>query len=191
MNHRPRRLRLLLAAGALLLASQPRAAAAPAQDAPDPRAARVDALFADLNRAPSPGLAVAVVRDGKVILRRGYGLASVEHRVAITPSTVFDVASLSKQFTGLAVAVLVSEGKVKLSDDIRKYVPELPDFGRPITVEHLLRHTSGLRDWYATLSVAGWRPDDPITFGDILTLAYNQRALNFAPGDEYLYSNTG
>jgi CubicO group peptidase (beta-lactamase class C family) len=191
MNHRPERLRVLLAAGALLLAAQIGAAAAPAQGASDPRAVRVDALFADLNRTPSPGLAVAVVRDGKVILRRGYGLASIEHRAPVTPSTVFDVASLSKQFTGFAVALLVSEGKIRLGDDIRKYIPELPDLGRPITVEHLLRHTSGLRDWHSALSVAGWRPDDPITFGNILTLAYNQRTLNFTPGDEHLYSNTG
>ena len=189
MNRRPRRLRLLLAAVALLLTSQLRASGA--GDVPDARAARVDALFADLNRAPSPGVAIAVVRDGKVILRRGYGLASVEHRVPVTPSTVFDTASLSKQFTGLAVAMLVSEGKVKLGDDVRKYIPELHDFGRPITVEHLLRHTSGLRDWYSTLSVAGWRPSDPITYGDILTLAYHQRSLNFAPGSGHLYTNTG
>src|SRR5215216_5113154 len=112
MNHRPRRLHLLLAAGTLLLAFQFRAAAAPAQHAPDPRADRVDALFTDLNRAPSPGLALVVVRDGKVVLRRGYGLASIEHRMPITPATVFDLASLSKQFTGLAVAMLASEGKI-------------------------------------------------------------------------------
>jgi CubicO group peptidase (beta-lactamase class C family) len=162
-----------------------------AQETPDPRANRVDALFADLNRKPSPGLAIAVVRDGKVILRRGYGLANIEHRVPITSSTVFDLASLSKQFTGLAVAMLAAEGKIKLSDDVRKYIPELQDLGRPITIAHLLHHTSGLRDWVAALSVAGWRPDDPITFRQILTMAYNQRSLNFEPGAEYQYSNTG
>ena len=177
--------------GAFLWASYLGGGAAAAQDTREPYASRVDALFADLNRKSSPGLAIAVVRDGKVILRRGYGLASIEHRVPITPSTVFDIASLSKQFTGLAVAMLVSEGRIKLSDDIRKYIPELPDFGRPITIDHLLRHTSGLRDWPGSLSVAGWQLHDVISFKQILTLAYNQRTLNFVPGSEYLYSNTG
>jgi CubicO group peptidase (beta-lactamase class C family) len=162
-----------------------------AVDTPDAKAGRVDALFADLNQKPSPGLAVAIVRDGKVIFHKGYGIANLEHRIPITTSTVFDVASLSKQFTGLAVAMLVTEGKIKLSDDIRKYIPELPDFGRTITVDHLLHHTSGIRDWGGTLSVAGWRPDDPISFKNILTMAANQRTLNFMPGSEHLYSNTG
>lgn len=188
MSQRRHRLPLMLAAGALLLASQLRAASA--QDAPDPRAARADALFAGLNRTPSPGLAFAVVHDGKVVLRRGYGLASVEHRVPITPETVFDTASVSKQFTGMAVALLVSEGKVRTSDDIRTYIPELPNFGQRITVGHLLHHTSGLRDWPGALRVGGWRYDDTITFDHILTMAYNQRELNFTPGAEYLYSNT-
>ena len=191
MRLRSRRLILIVMTAAFVCAPRVCSGATPAQDSRDPYGSRVDALFADLNRKPSPGLAIAVVRDGKVVLRRGYGLASIEHRVPITPSTVFDIASLSKQFTGLAVAMLVSEGKIKLSDDIRKYIPELPDFGRPITIDHLLRHTSGLRDWPGTLSVAGWRLDDVITFKQILTLAYNQRTLNFVPGTEYLYSNTG
>lgn len=191
MNHRHRGLTFILATGAFLLASHLCSGTSLAQDAPDTRASRVDALFADMNHKPSPGLAIAVVRNGKVILRRGYGLANIEHRVPITPSTNFDLASLSKQFTGLAVAMLAAEGKIKLSDDIRKYIPELPDLGRPITIDHLVHHTSGLRDWASTLSVAGWRPDDPITFKQILTMAYNQRSLNFEPGAEYLYSNTG
>jgi CubicO group peptidase (beta-lactamase class C family) len=191
MNRSMRWLTLILAAGFFLLAFHPCRDAALAQGTQDSRASRVDALFADLNRMPSPGLAVAVVRDGKIILRRGYGLASIEHRVPNTPSTVFDVASLSKQFTGLAVAILVSEGKIKLSDDIRKYIPELPNFGRPITIAHLLHHTSGLRDWPAILSIAGWRFDDVITFRQILIMTYNQRTLNFDPGAEHLYSNTG
>jgi CubicO group peptidase (beta-lactamase class C family) len=179
-----------LAAAAVLLAIHPCAGTAHAQGAPDPRAARVDSLFAALNRTPSPGLALAVVRDGRVVLRRGYGLADVEHRVPITPSTVFDIASLSKQFTGLVVAELVAEGKVRLSDDIRRYIPELR-LGRPVTVEQLLHHTSGVRDWPATLAVAGRDMGDTISFGQILGMAYGQRSLNFEPGAEYVYSNTG
>jgi CubicO group peptidase (beta-lactamase class C family) len=125
-----------------------------------------------------------------MILRRGYGLASIEHRVPISPSTVFDVASVSKQFTGLAVAMLVSQGKIKLSDDITTYIPELTGLGHRVTVAHLLHHTSGIRDWPGTLIVGGWRFDDAITFNQILTMAYNQRDLMFVPGSEYSYSNT-
>jgi CubicO group peptidase (beta-lactamase class C family) len=159
--------------------------------APDARAARVDALFERFNRAPSPGVAVAVVRDGKVLLRRGYGLADLEHNVPITPSTVFDTASIAKQFTGLAVAMLATEGKIKLTDDIRTTIPELPDLGQRITIDHLLHHTSGIRDWPGALAAGGWRWDDVILYRDILAMAYRQRALNFAPGAEHHYSNTG
>jgi len=174
-----------------LAAAAARPAVAKARPVPDEKARRVDALFQNLNTRPGPGMAIVVVRDGKVILRRGYGFASIEHRAPITPATVFDVASISKQFTGLAVAMLVSEGKIALADDVRRYVPEMPDFGRPITIGHLVHHTSGLRDWPGTLYVAGRRFDDAITFPQILSMAFAQRTLNFAPGAEHLYSNTG
>jgi CubicO group peptidase (beta-lactamase class C family) len=165
--------------------------ALPAAQVPASIERRVDSLFAEHTNGVRPGLAVAVVRDGKVLLRKGYGYADLEHRVPITPSTVFDVASVSKQFAGLAVAMLAQQGKVKLTDDIRKYIPEMGDVGHTITVDHLLHHTSGLRDWPGMLSLAGWRYDDVISFDQILRLAYNQRSLNFAPGAEYMYSNTG
>ena len=150
----------------------------------------VDDLFATFNRSSSPGVAVAVVRDGKVVLSKGYGLASIEDRIPISSSTVFDVASVAKQFTGLAVAMLVQQGSISLGDDIRKYIPELHDMGSTITIGHLLHHTSGLRDWPATLHVAGWQFDDVISFDQILWMAYNQTTLNFTPGAEYTYSNT-
>jgi CubicO group peptidase (beta-lactamase class C family) len=152
---------------------------------------RVDSLFAQYTRGSTPGVAVAVVRDGRKVLSKGYGLASLEHRVPITPTTVFDVASVSKQFTGLAIAMLVEEGRIKLTDDIRKYIPELGDVGHTITIEHLVHHTSGLRDWPGSLSLAGWRMDDVVSFDQILNMAYHQRSLNFVPGAEYTYSNTG
>lgn len=164
--------------------------AATSAHAQDPRERQVDSLFAEYTRAPSPGLAVAVVRDGQVIFRKGYGLADLEHNIPITPATVFDVASVSKQFAGLATAMLVNEGKLKLSDDITKYIPEL-SIKTPVTVEHLVHHTSGFRDWPGTLAVAGWSFDDVISFRQILDMAYNQQSLNFAPGAEYFYSNTG
>jgi CubicO group peptidase (beta-lactamase class C family) len=134
---------------------------------------------------------VAVVRDGRLVFAKGYGLADLEHRIAITPSTVFDVASVSKQFAGLAIAMLVEEGKVRLDDDVRTYLPELPVLAAPITIRHLVHHVSGLRDWPGTLAVAGWRFDDVISFDQILRFASHQRSLNFVPGAEYTYSNTG
>ena len=161
-----------------------------AQPSPE-QVRRADSLFTEFSGGNSPGLSVAVVRDGKILFTNGYGLASLEHRIPITPSTVFDVASVSKQFAGLAVAMLVGQGKVSLRDDIRKYIPELQVMQRPITIDHLLHHTSGMRDWPGTLGVAGWRFDDVISFDQILTMAYNQKTLNFVPGAEYTYSNTG
>lgn len=152
---------------------------------------QADSLFSTFARSDAPGLAVAVVRDGRLLLARGYGMADLEHRVAITPSTVFDVASVSKQFAGLAIAMLADEGRLQLDDDVRRYIPEMADIGRPITIRHLVHHTSGLRDWPGTLGVAGWKYDDVISFDQILTMAFNQRTLNFVPGAEYTYSNTG
>lgn len=172
----------LLAASALPLRAQESTASA---------ARAVDALFSRYTRDSTPGLAVSVVKDGRMIFARGYGMADLEHRIPITPSTVFDVASVSKQFAGLAIAMLVEEGKVRLDDDVHRYIPELPDFGHPITINHLLHHTSGLRDWPGTLAVAGWRFDDVISFDQILRMAMHQHSLNFVPGAEYTYSNTG
>jgi CubicO group peptidase (beta-lactamase class C family) len=177
-------MRIFLVALALSLAAAP----VPAQSTPEQR---VDSLFGQFNRAPSPGVAISVVRDGRVVLAKGYGLASIEHRVPITPATVFDLASVSKQFTGMLVAMLVDEGRIALSDDVRKYIPELPDAGHTVTIDHLVHHTSGIRDWPGTLSLAGWRMDDVVSFDQILNFAYNQRTLNFPPGTEHLYSNTG
>jgi CubicO group peptidase (beta-lactamase class C family) len=151
----------------------------------------VDSLFSQYNEGVRPGLAVAVVRDGRMVFANGYGMANLEHRVRITPSTVFDIASVSKQFAGLAISMLVEQGRIRLTDDVRRYIPELGDVGYTITIDHLVHHTSGLRDWPGSLSLAGWRLDDVIAFDQILRFAYHQRSLNFKPGDEYMYSNTG
>ena len=125
-------------------------------------------------------------------VRQGYGDANLEYDVPITPSTVFHVASVSKQFTALAVALLVADGEVSWDDDIRRHVPELPDFGKPITLRHLAHHTSGVRDQWAMLQMAGWRwGGDVIRQSDVLDLLSRQTALNFAPGSDYLYSNSG
>ncbi len=152
---------------------------------------QVDALFQRWHRPDSPGAAVLVMRGGEVVHAKGYGMASLEHGVPIRPGTVFDIASISKQFAGMAVAMLVEEGVLSLDDDVREYIPELLDFGETIRIRHLVHHTSGLRDWPGTLGMAGWDWMDVISFEQILEMAFHQRELNFRPGEEYAYSNTG
>src|SRR5512141_1664890 len=153
--------------------------------------AKVDALFSKWSSLDSPGAAVAVVKDGMVIYRKGFGSAQLEYGVPITPSTVFHVASVSKQFTAMAITMLEEAGKLSADDDIRKYLPELADFGKTITIRHLLNHTSGLRDQWELLILSGWRMDDVITQAQIMDRLRRQKELNFPPGDQYLYCNSG
>ena len=153
--------------------------------------AKVDAVFENWNKPNTPGAAVAVVKNGEVILEKGYGMANLEYDVPITPSTIFQIASVSKQFTVFAILLLEKEGKLNLDDDIRKHLPEVPDFGEKISLRHLASHTSGLRDQWALLEMAGWQIADVITQEDILELVRKQENLNFAPGEEFMYSNTG
>jgi CubicO group peptidase (beta-lactamase class C family) len=150
----------------------------------------VDSVFGRFT-ANGPGCAVAVYENARVTLAKGYGQANLEFRAPITPTTPFIVGSLSKQFTAAAIALLVGDGKVKLTDDVRKYLPELHDYGTPITIDHLVHHTSGLRDWWELVSLAGLRNDDTYAMEDVLAMTARQRGLNFKPGDQYLYSNTG
>lgn len=177
---------------ALLLAHVPgRSSPAPHVKTQAPgKQGQVDALFAKWNKPGVPGAAVEVVKDGKVVYRRAFGMADIEQGRRIAPMTQFHVASLSKQFTAFAVLLLAQDGKLSLDDDVRKYLPELPDFGQVIRIRHLLNHTSGLRDEWSLLAMAGWRMDDVITDGDIMQLVQRQRALNFAPGSEFSYCNT-
>src|SRR6185436_1924774 len=152
---------------------------------------KVDKLFANWDKPDSPGAALIVVKDGAVVYKRGYGSANLEYNIPITPATVFHVASVSKQFTAFAITMLAKAGKLSLDDDIHKYLTELPDFGQKITIRHLLHHTSGLRDQWELLAMAGWRLDDVITKEHILKMVRHQKELNFSPGQEYLYCNTG
>jgi len=154
-------------------------------------ARKVDQLLALVDRPDSPGAAVAVIQDGKTIYKKGFGSAQLEYGIPITPSTIFHVASVSKQFTAFAVAVLADQGKLSLDDDVRKHIPEVPDFGKTITLRHLIYHTSGLRDQWHLLYLAGWQPDDVMTLEHILTIVRNQKELNFDPGEERAYCNTG
>jgi len=152
---------------------------------------KVDKLFAPWDKPDSPGAALMVFKDGMVIYKRGYGLANLEYSIPITPATVFHVASVSKQFTAFAITMLAKQGKLSLDDDIRKYLPEVPEFGKTITIRHLIHHISGLRDQWELLAMAGWRLDDVITKEHILKMVRHQKDLNFDPGQEHLYCNTG
>ena len=152
---------------------------------------KVDALFASFNKTDSPGCVVVVVKNGEVVYKKGFGMANLDYDIPITSTSVFDIASVSKQFTGMAIAMLVEERKIALTDDIRKYIPSLPDFGKKVTVRHLVDHTSGIRDWAAMMGYAGRDFEDVSTYEEILRMAEHQRELNFAPGEEYTYSNTG
>src|ERR1700686_3274515 len=154
-------------------------------------AAAVDEVFSDLTKPGSPGCALAVYRDGKIIYAKGYGLANIEENVAITPQSVFDIGSTSKQFTAASILLLEKQGKLSVNDDVRKYLPELPDYGQKITILELLNHTSGLRDYLTLMELAGINTDSVTTDADALALINRQKALNFAPGSDYLYSNTG
>jgi CubicO group peptidase (beta-lactamase class C family) len=163
----------------------------PATPAQDKTASAVDEVFADLTKAGSPGCAVAVYRNGRVNYGKGYGLANIEEDVPITPQTVFDIGSTSKQFTATSILLLEKQGKLSVNDDVRKYIPELPDYGPKITILHLLNHTSGLRDYLTLMDLAGINTDSVTTDEDALQIITRQKALNFAPGSDWLYSNTG
>ena len=173
---------------ALLLLATP---ASSAQQLTSSEIARVDSVFANLSNTAGPGCALGVSRNGNLIYAKGYGMANLETGTAITPASIFHVASISKQFAAFSVALLAEDGKLSLDDDIRKFVPEIPGYGKTITIRHLIHHTSGLRDQWSLLGMADWRGDDLITEGDVLSIVSRQKELNFQPGDEYIYSNTG
>jgi CubicO group peptidase (beta-lactamase class C family) len=153
---------------------------------------RVDKVFAKWDSTVSPGCALSVMKEGHIVYKRGYGMADLDHDIPINAETVFHVASISKQFTAAAIILLAQERKISLDDDVRKYITELPDFGTPITIRHLIFHTSGLRDQWELLGLAGWRYSlDLITDEDVLELMSHQKELNFKPGEQHVYCNTG
>ncbi len=177
--------RVVLLAAALL------AACAPDRPRSPSLSRAIDAVFADLDRPGSPGASVSVIRDGEIVHSRGYGYAQIEHRVPVTPTTVFHVASVSKQFTAMAVTMLAADGALSLDDHVQWHLDFVPWFQHPTTVRQLIHHTSGIRDQWQLLGISGWRLDDVITTEQILGLMARQRDLNFVPGSEYLYSNMG
>ena len=150
----------------------------------------VDAVFASWDVPGSPGCALAVAQDGALVYSRGYGYANLDYDIPITPQTVFDVASVTKQFNAACLSMLVLEGKLSLDDNVRKWLPELPEYEWPITLRHMLHHTSGLRDYLNLFPLAGRNDYYPISHPQILAMMSRQRALISPPGDQYRYSNT-
>lgn len=163
--------------------------ALPAQQA-DPRVARVDSVFAAMDRTSRPGCAVGVVQNGAFLLRKGYGMANLESGIAITPSTVFYMGSVSKQFTAMSIALLAKDGRLGLDDSARKWIPEIPAAGSGITIRHMVHHQSGLREKWDLFLLRGGRDGDLVTQQDVLDLVSGQRDLSFSPGTDYLYNNT-
>ena len=151
---------------------------------------QIDSLFEEYSYH-NPGVAVAVVQEGKMLFKKGYGMANLEYDVPITTTTAFNIGSVSKQFTAFAAYLLEEEGRISLDDDVRKYIPELRDYGKTIKLKHLLAHTSGLKDQWALLALSGWRMDGVITNNQIFQLVTSQNELNFDPGTQFSYSNTG
>lgn len=178
----------LAAAVSNLPAQSSRPRPAPSLDA---KQQAVSALFAAFKTPGAPGCAVSITRDGATLFSAGYGLADIEQGTAITPRTAFYAASVSKQFTAASIGLLVLRGQLSLDANVRDFVPEVPDYGTPITVRHLLHHTSGMRDYLSLQPMAGWPEDMLLTEGDFLALVSRQKRLNFAPGARHLYSNTG
>jgi CubicO group peptidase (beta-lactamase class C family) len=156
-------------------------------------ARQIDAVFAAWATTSSPGCALGVSRNGNQVYSRGYGMANLEHDVPITPDSIFNIGSVSKQFTAFSIALLANDGKLSIDDDIRRYLPELPDYGQPIRIRHLLTHTSGLREGFNLMRLAGWPLVDGVhgTEGDLLRMVARQKSLNDAPGTVFRYNNSG
>jgi CubicO group peptidase (beta-lactamase class C family) len=155
---------------------------------------KVDALFAQWDKEESPGAAVGIFKDGRIIYARGYGMANLEYNIPNTPQTVFRIGSTSKHFTAMCIALLIEKKKISKSDDVRRYLPELPDYSKPITIGDMLHHTSGFRNYEALMELAGLDGETikvPFyTDQDAIDMIARQKKLNFAPGEQYSYSNT-
>ena len=151
----------------------------------------LDHIFAPWNQPHAPGCAVGVFRHGQTVYARGFGVADLENNAAITPDTPFDIGSISKQFTATAIVLLAQRGKLSLDDDVRKFIPEFPSYGRTITLRHLIHHTSGIRDYDTLVSLHGTQDETVVHNQDALEVLRRQKHLNFNPGEQHSYSNSG
>jgi CubicO group peptidase (beta-lactamase class C family) len=153
--------------------------------------AQVDELFAQWDKHDSPGCALAIIQNGEMIYQRGYGMANLEYDIPITPNSVFDIGSNSKQFTAMCIVLLARQNLLTLDDELQKYIPEIPQYSHLITLRHLIYHTSGLRDYLALMDFAGILCEHNYPDKEIIALIVRQRSLNFQPGTEQLYCNSG
>src|SRR5580692_8931578 len=151
---------------------------------------KVDQVFAAYDKSDTPGCALGIVRDGEFIYKKGYGNASLELGVPLTPQSVFYVGSVSKQFTAASIVLAAEQGFLSLDDDVHKYIPELPDYGHSITLRQMLHHTSGFRNYSTLLYLSGQSESDIRSKRDIIDLVERQKGLNNNPGDEFIYSDT-
>lgn len=152
---------------------------------------QVDQVFLPWDNANTPGAAVAIIKNDSIIYQKTFGSANLEYNLPITEKSVFIPGSVAKQFTAFSILLLEQEGKLSLDDDIRKYIPEVPDFGHIITLKHLANHTSGLREEAVLAALMGWLESDVVTTEQLLKIISKQKALNFIPGEQYMYCNTG
>ena len=159
--------------------------------AADELAAEVDEVFAQWDSTHLPGCSLAVIKDGKIVYKRGYGMANLEHGVTNKPDTVFRIGSTSKQFTAACIAILHLRGQLDLDASVRTYIPELSETYQPVTVSQMVHHTSGVREYGDLLEFRGIYDDGFYTAQDVLDILSRQKALNFKEGNEYHYSNTG
>ena len=152
---------------------------------------KVDELFTEWDKPDSPGCAIGIIQDGKLIYTRGYGMSDLENGIPLTAKSVFYIASTSKQFTAASIVLLAQRGHLSLDDDLREYVPEVPQYERPITIRHLIHHTSGIRDYLDLFSLAGRSQEESFGNEDAIEILSRQKAANFSPGERHLYSNSG
>ena len=154
---------------------------------------RIDKLFKQWDKPDSPGCALGIIQDGKIIYKKGYGMADLEHNVPITPKTIFTPGSISKQFTAMCILLLVEQKKISLDDDIRKYLPKFPDYDQTITIRHLIHHTSGIRDYGILVTLKGKNTLEMtnLPMHEVLRIVFKQKELNFTPGEDILYCNSG
>ena len=179
--------RSILAVVATVVSASP----TPAQSLPDSVTRRVDSVFADYDRTDQPGCVLGVYRDQRLAYAKGYGMANLELGIALNSRSFLDIGSTSKQFAAFAIGLLEQDGKLRRTDPVRQHVPELGAYAETITIEQMIQHTSGLRDYLVLMSLAGYRTEDWTDATDALRLIVRQREANFAPDSEWLYSNTG
>ena len=153
--------------------------------------AAINRIFSEWNTADSPGCALGIMRDGQLIYAKGYGMANLEYNIPNSPSSVFRIGSTSKQFTAACTILLVEQGKLSLDKTLKDIYPDFPDYAKKITIRHLLNHTSGIRDYLQLAYLKGLGDDDFYQDKDIMKWLVNQSDLNFTPGNEFLYSNSG